>query len=210
MTLEQIAIKHKTQKVPHGYMPIYEKFFESMRHKEITLIEIGIADGASLRTWADYFSVARIIGLEKDIEAVVRFNLKEYDVNGVNAIHCDANNEQSVENIKEEFLQADVIIDDGSHWAHEQLNAFKYLWDSVKPGGLYVIEDLFALYDPVWNPPPCRTIIDEIQSRMKNILVGGDSIQEVHWFGRNDINGIVFLRKRSEEYRIQPLEEFNL
>ena len=40
MTLEQIAIKHKTQKVPHGYMPIYERHFESMREEAIQLVEL--------------------------------------------------------------------------------------------------------------------------------------------------------------------------
>ena len=209
MTLEQIAIKHKTQKVPHGYMPIYEKFFEPMRKEEITLIEIGIAEGASLYTWADYFPVAKIIGLEKDQDAVYKFN-DSIDEIGVRAIQCDVNDEQSVENAKEEFLQADIIIDDGSHWAHEQLNAFKFLWDNLKPGGWYVIEDLFTLYDPIWNPKPHYNIIDEIKKRIDSILVEGDLIQEVHIYGRNNINGIMFLRKRSEEFRIQPLEEFNI
>ena len=210
MTLEQIAIKHKTQKVPHGYMPIYERHFESMRDEKIILIEIGVAEGASVRTWADYFSKGKIIGLEKYGDNVVNF---DYDGQGnVLVIECDVSSEREIDRvgIKERFPQVDIIIDDGSHWAYEQLNAFKFLWDNLKPGGWYVIEDLFTLYDPIWNPKPHYNIIDEIKKRIDSILVEGDLIQEVHIYGRNNINGIMFLRKRSEEFRIQPLEEFNI
>lgn len=210
MTLEQIAIKHKTQKVPHGYMPIYERHFEPMRREEIVLVEIGIASGASLKTWREYFSKAEIIGLEKDLRAVDEFNAEFFNQGKIYALPCDVNDKESVEYAKEYFTQADIIIDDGSHWAHEQLNAFKHLWDNLKDGGWYVIEDLFALYDPVWNPKPHYSIIDEIKKRIDSVLVEGDPIQEIHIYGRNDINGIMFLRKRSEQYRIQPLSEFNL
>ncbi len=210
MSLEEIAKKHRTAKVPHGYMPIYEKYFESIKEQSITLVEIGIAEGASLRTWADYFNRAHIIGLEKDLDAVDRFNKSYPQGQGVIAIECDANDRDSITRALDKVPKIDVVIDDGSHWAHEQMNAFKALWDKLKPGGLYVVEDLFTLYDPVWNPKPHYSIIDEIKNRIQSILVEGDSIQEVYIYGRNNINGIMFLRKRSEEFRIQPLEEFNV
>lgn len=209
MTLEQIAIKHKTQKVPHGYMPIYEKHFESMRDEAVQLVEIGIASGASLRTWAEYFNKGWVTGLEKDDSAVNTFNQNNDPLSNAFAIQCDVNDKEDLENALADDL-VDIIIDDGSHWAHEQLNAFKHLWDNLKPGGWYVIEDLFTLYDPIWNPKPHYNIIDEIKKRIDSILVEGDPIQEVHIYGRNNINGIMFLRKRSEEFRIQPLEEFNI
>lgn len=109
----------------------------------------------------------------------------------------------------EEYIggEFDIIIDDGSHIGTEQIATFNNLWPSLNPGGWYVVEDLFAAYDPVWNPEG-PIFIDVIQSKMRSILVGGDDIQEVHWFGRNDINGILFLRKRHEPFRIQPLSEF--
>ncbi len=202
MTLEEIAIKHKTQKVPHGYMPIYESFFETLRGKEITLVEVGVWQGASMKTWAEYFYNGRIIGLEKQVQ------WDSTDEN-IEVFHCDVADKDSVNECMA-HRKADIIIDDGSHIATEQLAAFVYLWPFLKKGGWYVVEDLFALYDPAWNKQNEWNIIDEINSRMKNILVGGDDIQEVHWFGRNNINGIVFLRKRYEDYRIQPLEEFNM
>lgn len=208
--LEEIAIKHKTQKVPHGYMPIYEKFFSEYRHQHITLVEIGVAEGASIKTWAEYFTRANIIG----IDAASKWRSEEKsDIRQVLVMECDTKNEQRFSECCDTiryFGWPEIIIDDASHIAGEQLAAFKKLWPILKPGGWYVIEDLFALYDKEWNPGEEPNIIDEIQSRMKSILVGGDEIQEVHWFGRNSINGIVFLRKRYEPYRVQPLEEFKM
>lgn len=194
--LEEIARKHKTQKVPHGYMPIYERFFSPLRGKIIELLEIGVAGGNSIRTWREYFPHAIIVGVDKVIE----------DKRDPFLIQCDAT--KDFDKIKEHG-PFDIIIDDGSHWAQEQLDSFAGLWDSVKPGGYYVIEDLFALYDKIWNPSG-PTIVDLIAGRLKSILVQGDSIQEVHVFGRNDINGIMFLRKRNEVFRVQPIEEFKM
>ena len=38
----------------------------------------------------------------------------------------------------------DMIIDDGGHTMEQMQISLNYLWDQVKPGGLYVIEDLHS------------------------------------------------------------------
>lgn len=189
-SLTDIGTKYGTLKVQHGYMPIYERMIN--RDDIGVVLEIGVHQGASLRTWRDWFPYAKIVGVDK----VLLIEPEER----IFVMQCDAQEVRITGFIN-------LIIDDGSHIASEQLATFKNLWPNVAAGGWYVIEDLFALYDPVWNPSG-DNILDLIQSRMKNILVGGDEIQEVHYFGRNDINGILFLRKRYEPFRIQPLSEF--
>jgi len=198
-------------------MQIYENFFSEMKDRPITLVEIGVAEGASMKTWSEYFTKGRIIGIDCCTDWLPDPG------EDITILECNVNNGSRLAECCEEIESADIVIDDGSHIAVEQLDAFRKLWEIVKPGGWYVVEDLFALYDEVWNPGPeyvfpiaesiingPQNIIEEIMSRMKSILVGGDEIQEVHWFGRNNINGIVFLRKRYEPYRIQPLEEFKM
>ena len=196
MTLEEIGTKYGTLKVQHGYMPIYERFFEPLRLQEIRLLEIGVYEGASLKTWREYFPNAYIRGVDK--EPTTRA------IPGAEIMQADASIdfEQSIG-----CGDYHVIIDDGSHIQTEVMASFAGLWEYIKPGGWYVVEDLFAAYDPDWNPDG-HPFIDHIHDRLKNILTGGDSIQEAHWFGRNDINGILFLRKRSEDFRVQPLSEF--
>ena len=191
MTLENIGKKYCTTKWPHGFLSIYEQYFELVRNAQISLLEIGIAEGNSLRMWREYFTKATITGIDKHIQ--------ETFIDGCDQIQGDA-----TKGVEGSF---DIIIDDGSHIAQEQLESFESLLPNLNPGGWYVIEDLFTLYDKTWNPS-AKNIIELINSRMKNILIGGDAIQEVHFYGRNDINGILFLRKRYEEFRIQPLSEF--
>lgn len=194
MTLEQIATKYGTLKVQHGYMPIYERFFEPLREENLGILEIGVHEGASIKTWVDYFPYSLVVGADKNLVA---------EVLDADLIECDPSKDISLL----ERYSFDIIIDDGSHIGLEQIGAFANLWPKLSNGGWYVVEDLFTAYDPVWNPEGPK-FIDHIQSRLKNILIGGDSIQEVHWFGRNDINGILFLRKRYQDFRIQPLSEF--
>lgn len=46
----------------------------------------------------------------------------------------------------------DVIVDDGSHIVHHQMLSFEYLFlNALKPGGLYVIEDLQTSFHPAWG-----------------------------------------------------------
>ena len=44
----------------------------------------------------------------------------------------------------------DIIIDDGYHGSKHQQISFNVLWDSVKSGGYYIIEDLH--YQPEIEP----------------------------------------------------------
>jgi len=47
------------------------------------------------------------------------------------------------------------FIDDGGHTMDQQITSLSYLWSAVKPGGLYVIEDLQTSYWEAFggNPP---------------------------------------------------------
>ena len=48
----------------------------------------------------------------------------------------------------------DVIIDDGGHTMVQQITSLEYLWKTVKPGGLYVIEDLQTSYWETFGGDP--------------------------------------------------------
>ena len=48
----------------HGYIKIYEKYFESIRNENLKILEIGIADGKSLLMWSDYFKNSTVIGID--------------------------------------------------------------------------------------------------------------------------------------------------
>src|ERR1035437_6331525 len=62
--LDRIALQFGTDKFVHGYTPYYERHLGLLRFEPITLLEIGVWDGASLRTWEAWMPEAQIIGVD--------------------------------------------------------------------------------------------------------------------------------------------------
>ncbi len=148
MNLDQIAIRHNTDKSTktHGYTPIYEKFFESLRLLPLTLIELGTGGywkkhegfhGA--KTWAEYFHNAKIITIDIQEKTLPDFPRIEF----YQGSQDDPNFLQSV---VERVGPPHIIIDDASHISPLTIKSFEILFPLLKPGGLYVIEDLHASY----------------------------------------------------------------
>src|SRR4051812_6007167 len=48
----------------NDYLRHYERIFAPWRERTFTLLEIGIAQGASLRLWRDYFPHADIVAID--------------------------------------------------------------------------------------------------------------------------------------------------
>ncbi len=135
--LSNLAKKYGTDKRPgmHNYTEIYEYFFYPIKAQARNVCEIGIAQGASLKMFKDYFPNATIYGI--DIRNCSRFNSKT-----VKTFIADQVNRQQLQ----KFLDAahcefDVILDDGGHSMEQQQVSFGYLFKAVKPGGYYIIED---------------------------------------------------------------------
>src|SRR3954453_12430109 len=65
-TLDEIAILEGTQKssIEHGYTRHYEQAFDRFRDEPIEVLEIGVANGSSLRMWEKFFSRATLIGVD--------------------------------------------------------------------------------------------------------------------------------------------------
>lgn len=126
------------------YLDFYDNLFRAHKDKKISLLEIGVQNGGSLETYADYFEKAEcIVGCDINQECAKLVYLDSR----IKVIIGDANAEEarkSILEIKDEF---DFIIDDGSHISLEILNSFIYYFNLLKPGGIYVVEDTHALYD---------------------------------------------------------------
>ena len=122
---------HGDKGTAHSYIEhYYENAFKPYRNKDITLLEIGIAQGQSLRMWREYFTNARIIG----------YDIRDNGVQcpGCELVYKDATNSNSFNEIN----NLDIVIDDGSHQFDHQLKSLIFLFDKLKSGGLYVIEDV--------------------------------------------------------------------
>ena len=56
-TLDEIGLKYGTDKASshHNYLSFYERFLAPLRDEPLTVLEIGVFQGASLNTWREYF-----------------------------------------------------------------------------------------------------------------------------------------------------------
>ena len=140
--LTQLGIKYKTDKVTHGYTEFYEPYFQ--KYNNPTILELGVLEGASLRMYEEYFGRCMIVGL--DIAPNIKSSGDIYIVKGLQV---------DIEALQHCFIispEYDIIIDDGSHMMHDQQASFRMLFNHIRNGGIYIIEDLHTSFSERFNP----------------------------------------------------------
>jgi len=138
--LGELASHYGTDKRPteHGYTEIYSRYFSHIRNDVKSFLEIGVEYGKSLRMWHDYFPCAMITGFDLDVSPERVEPLSER----VKLVKGDQGDVESLTQLKTNHGPFDIIVDDGGHFPVHQVLSFDTLFESVKPGGYYVIEDL--------------------------------------------------------------------
>jgi len=144
--LHDIAVECGTDKVSHKYPLLYEKYFESLRHKPIRILEIGVKYGQSLKLWERYFTKAEIYGIDRvrNCEKYKSVRTRIFIGNQSDVIFLD----QVIKSIGDKL---DIIIDDGGHQMVEQQTSLQVLFPNLNSGGIYVIEDLHTSYRETHN-----------------------------------------------------------
>ena len=123
MNLEKLFKKYSSDKYAHEYYNIYKLYLTNLKLKKLNILEIGVADGSSLKAWSEYFINSKIIGID-----IKNINLKKKKLNKKNI-----------------FFH--IIIDDGSHFPKDVIFSFKYLFNSLSENGLYFVEDTQTSYN---------------------------------------------------------------
>ncbi len=126
-----------------SYLPVYDLYFSKLRNKKINLLEIGVQNGGSLETRLNYFKNANvIIGSDIDTKCkTLKFKSKK-----IKLVIGDINTSATRKKIIGLAKDFDIIIDDGSHKSQDINNTFLNLYPHLKPGGIYLIEDLHCSY----------------------------------------------------------------
>jgi len=134
----------------HRYTELYHMLFQPHIGREITFMEMGLLIGGpehgvsadretgdcpSIRMWLEYFTSARIIGLD-----VCDFSWFEHE--RFTFLRCDMDARENIREATGGIGSFDIIIDDASHASHHQQNGFLTLFPKLASGGLYIIEDL--------------------------------------------------------------------
>ena len=128
-----------------SYLSLYEAILGPLRQSVQSLLEIGVQNGGSLELWAKYFPHAQcIVGCDIDPKCA---NLR-YDDPRIRVVVNDATQSSTRTQIERLSPTFDVVIEDGSHIPREVIAAFLRYWPMVKPGGIFIAEDLHCDYFP--------------------------------------------------------------
>jgi len=125
------------------YFEIYDNHFSRFRGKDITILEIGVFHGGSLKMWKDYFGKnVKIFGVDIDPRC------KQFEEEGVKIFIGSQEDENFLTQLKKEIPKVDILIDDGGHTVNQQIITFEKMYEHVKENGVYLCEDLHTSY---WN-----------------------------------------------------------
>lgn len=153
LTLDELALKYQTDKgskqikrklTPKNYTYGYEERFGHLRDEAVTLLEIGVAHGGSMKMWEEYFQEGRIFGLD------IKSECKKHESKRTKIFIGDQTDAWFLGQIVSEHIapgmgdRLDIIIDDGGHRRFQQVASFEILFPMLSPGGFYAIEDLQA------------------------------------------------------------------
>lgn len=174
--LDRIAARYRSDKASgylaefgytHGYTRVYESLFEPRRHNEVNLLEIGllrpdtagskqsddkISSAPSLEIWREYFPAAQLYGF--DIRAYCGKPMPRCEI-----LQGDQGRTEDLDRLIEACPEGfDIIIDDGSHASQHQQITFGTLFPHLRPGGIYIIEDLHWQPSDIEDPSYPHTV----------------------------------------------------
>ncbi len=143
MELDSIGLKYKTDKASnvHDFLRLYHRRLAHLRDSTFVMVEIGVYQGGSVKTWSEYFPRATIVGLD------VNNDNRQYQQGNIQIRIGDASNPQFLFEVLKEFGRPLVVLDDGSHrWDH-QIQSLHILFPNLIPSGIYIVEDLDTSFD---------------------------------------------------------------
>jgi 23S rRNA U2552 (ribose-2'-O)-methylase RlmE/FtsJ len=189
--LTELGIKCQTDKAYfHLFTEFYMPYFEKYVDKNVCILEIGIATGASLRLLDSYFPNATIYAIDISEESVnIKFG---------NNIHTYLCSQDDFHKLQELFkgITFDIIIEDGSHLTSHQQTSLGFFFQYLNKGGIYICEDLHTSYRPNYIDTPTTTMemIENYQTT-KSIKSDVLSNTEIEYLNKNIVDIVVYERK---------------
>jgi hypothetical protein len=149
----RVMTKFGSDKGWNNYTPLYSALFKERCNRSLRVFELGLgsnnpdvlsnmgvfgAPGASLRGWRQLFPHAQVYGA--DIDRGILFQEER-----INTFYCDQLDPSSIRELwSQPELQGgmDIIIEDGLHTFEANVSFLEGSLDQLRPGGIYVTEDI--------------------------------------------------------------------
>lgn len=172
----------------HRYADLYELLLHNERNSLGKLVELGLArggpedphhgaverrcDSPSIGMWIEYFPNAEVFGFD-----ISDFSHLERAYSRFRFVHGDCGREADLIRLRDACGSVDLIVDDASHASFHQQLALRTLFPAVRPGGLYIIEDLH------WQPPHIEPALPAVPRTLDwlNALREGRGLLSVLW-----------------------------
>ena len=140
--------RHTDKNTTHSYLELYERLLARMQTTATNVLEVGIGDfgaknGGSLKLWRDYFTNAKIYGLDiigrervldellNDPRIVLYTNTNAYDAGFVDRTFKDH--------------RFDFMLDDGPHTLESMLKFIELYSGLLTDDGILIIEDVQSM-----------------------------------------------------------------
>jgi cephalosporin hydroxylase len=143
MSLIDIVNNSKTDKnTVHSYLGLYQKIMINKKDTVQNVLEIGIAEGGSIKMWSEFFTNAVIHGLD-----IIHMDNVWSEIKNNNKIVLYTSTDAYDETFfKTEFLNEnkrfDVMIDDGPHTLESMLKFIRLYSKLMTDDGILIIEDV--------------------------------------------------------------------
>lgn len=168
---------HTDKHTKHTYNRLYEEWFAPFRHRPVNFLAVGTESygGGDLLTFADYFASGTIYSLDHIDE---RFLPAVREHPRIKLITADAYANSTPALF--DGIDFDIIVDDCVHNHQSQVRLANLFFGKLKPGGLYVIEDVPQVHLPLFKPmtlagrvvtPVVYDLSAERPKRGNNILI---------------------------------------
>jgi hypothetical protein len=146
---------------PNNYTPVYSALFKDRCDQPLRIFELGLGSnnpdapsnmgvfgvpGASHRGWRELFPHALVYGA--DIDRTILFQEDR-----IKTFYCDQLDRSSISELwSRPDLQGgvDIIIEDGLHTFEANISFLEGSLDHLRPGGIYVTEDIMRHDVDTW------------------------------------------------------------
>ena len=171
----------------HKYNIMYGRFLLPYYHQNpnMKMLEIGLGcdmdygPGASVSLFKALFPMAELWEADTDGKCVEK-SKQNGMLDGINTLVGDQVNEAVLDEwITTSKGNFDVIIDDGGHQQCQIWTSFSKLWPTLKPGGLYFIEDLQVANEPIYRRVTTEkcdkflTVPNKLKEMLDSLLIQG-------------------------------------
>lgn len=168
-----------------GKLLAYGHEFARLRDESMTILEIGVKAGGSVRLWTQFFPRAKVVGLD----------IKKRDLvnkSRITLIQGDQSDAVLLEEIAAEHGPFGLIIDDGSHIPAHQILSFEVLFPHLLSGGLYVCEDVHTSMTKFKDQP---SAVEYFSRFVKRLMIGAGHSDDLQTELSRDVSRVVFFSR---------------